>query len=196
MRNIAGVLAQRKTTRAIISALSVLGKTYSYLDSESEKWLDKPENDADVELRVKGLSWVSESKPRVLLYNIKVPVVNKNVDLCLFNSEPVRFLTYQSARSSYQINNSYLALGELKGGIDPQALMNTGRQLAHLSNELAGHLTTTLFLHIYSLLVPRLRKIWQMKYGLNWKMAIWEMRPILPTMRKCLRCVSGCVSCK
>lgn len=119
MRNIAGVLAQRKTTRAIISALSVLGKTYSYLDSESEKWLDKPENDADVELRVKGLSWVSESKPRVLLYNIKVPVVNKNVDLCLFNSEPVRFLTYQSARSSYQINNSYLALGELKGGIDP-----------------------------------------------------------------------------
>lgn len=119
MRNIAGVLAQRKTTRAIISSLSIQGKSCFYLDSESDQWLPKPENDADIESRIKGLSWIAKTKPRTLMYNIKVPAVNKNVDICLFDSEHGRFATPQNTRLTYQANELYLALGELKGGIDP-----------------------------------------------------------------------------
>ena len=119
MRNITGVLAQRKTTRAVISALGILGKSYQYWDSESSEWLPKPENDADVELRVRGLSWKRQNKSRTLIYNIKVPAVNKNVDLCLFDCSPVDFATQRLTKITYQTNELYIALGELKGGIDP-----------------------------------------------------------------------------
>ena len=119
MRNIAGVLAQRKTTRAIISALGILGNRYNYWDNASNEWLARPENDADIELRVKGLSWTTKRKPRTLIYNIKVPAVNKNVDLCLFSGSPSDFATKKVSQVTYQTNELYLALGELKGGIDP-----------------------------------------------------------------------------
>ncbi len=119
MRNIAGVLAQRKTTRAILSALGVIGETYRYWDNESDLWLPKPENDADVELRVKGIAWQSRGANRALVFNIKVPAVNKNVDMCLLNCGPEDLSTGRVSRLIYQSNELYLALGELKGGIDP-----------------------------------------------------------------------------
>lgn len=119
MRNIAGVIAQRKFSRAVISALSMLGLSYHYWDTESNKWLFQPSHDADIELRIKGLNWVTNDKERTLLYNIKVPAVNKNVDLCLFNCNYTDFADSRSSRMTYRSNDLYLALGELKGGIDP-----------------------------------------------------------------------------
>lgn len=119
MRNIAGSLAQRKTTRAIISALGILGYTYQYLDNESNTWLMKPASDADVELRVRGLGWSGKDGERTLIYNTKVPIVNKNVDICLFNSSPNDFSDLRVSKLRYRSNDLYLALGELKGGIDP-----------------------------------------------------------------------------
>lgn len=119
MRNIAGALAQRKTTRAILSALGVIGETYRYWDSESNLWLPKPENDADVELRIKGIGWQLRGASRTLVFNIKVPAVNKNVDMCLLNCGPEELSTERTSRLIYRSNELYLALGELKGGIDP-----------------------------------------------------------------------------
>ena len=119
MRNIAGALAQRKTTRAVLSALGVIGETYRYWDNESNLWLPKPENDADVELRVKGIGWRSRGASRTLVFNIKVPAVNKNVDMCLLNCDPEALSTEHTSRLTYRSNELYLALGELKGGIDP-----------------------------------------------------------------------------
>ena len=119
MRNITGVMAQRKTTRAIISALGILGNRYQYWDTASSQWLAEPENDADIELRVKGLSWITKRKSRTLIYNIKVPALNKNVDLCLFAGSPSDFASKKASQLTYQTNELYLALGELKGGIDP-----------------------------------------------------------------------------
>ena len=119
MRNIAGTLAQRKMTRAIISALAILGHEYEYLDSASGRWLGKPENDADIELRIKGLSWQLQNHARTLVYNIKVPAVNKNVDLCLLDCSPTDVITGRVARATYRMTDLYIALGELKGGIDP-----------------------------------------------------------------------------
>ncbi len=53
MRNIGGVLAQRKLTRSILSALKVAGKSYEWLHSETNTWVQMLENDADIEIFVK-----------------------------------------------------------------------------------------------------------------------------------------------
>jgi type II restriction enzyme len=54
--------------------------------------------------------------PRTLVYNRKVPFLGKkgkNVDLCLLRCEPTDVVR------TIKSPNSYIALGELKGGIDP-----------------------------------------------------------------------------
>lgn len=119
MRNIAGALAQRKMTRTLIASLSLLGLDYLYLNSESNSWLPQPDTDADIELWVKGLSWRTATHDRTLIYNIKVPIVNKNVDLCLFDCPASEFVNDRISRVRYRANELYVALGELKGGIDP-----------------------------------------------------------------------------
>lgn len=119
MRNIAGNLAQRKTSRILISTLAILGKRYSYWDNQSGQWLAQPDSDLDIETRIRGLSWITQNNSRTLLYNVKVPSVNKNVDLCLLNCDSSSLSTQQKIRNIYETNELYLALGELKGGIDP-----------------------------------------------------------------------------
>jgi len=114
MRNIGGVLAQRKLTRAIISSLRIAGIAYRWQHSKTRQWADMADDDSEIELSLRGLSWESNDTPRTLVYNLTVPLVKNNVDMCLFNLGPdeLQATGYQSARS-------YLALGELKGGIDP-----------------------------------------------------------------------------
>jgi hypothetical protein len=46
-----------------------------------------------------------------LIYNLTIPLVKNNIDLCLFNAVPENL--------DETIAGSYVALGELKGGIDP-----------------------------------------------------------------------------
>lgn len=110
MRNIGGVLAERKLSRVILATLA-LNNIPAFGLHAGTQWTAIPEQNADFEISLKGLSWESPKGPRTLLHNINVPVVKKNIDLCLFASGP------------YDVNirdaNSYVALGELKGGIDP-----------------------------------------------------------------------------
>lgn len=114
MRNVGGVLAQRKLTRAIISTLKLAGQPYQWLHSVNNSWADMPENDADIELYLRGLSWHKGNKPRTLINNLAVPIVKNNVDLCLFDCTAI-----QISPAVYKAPERYLALGELKGGIDP-----------------------------------------------------------------------------
>ena len=116
MRNVGGFIAQMKLTRAIIARLRVAGRKYRWLHSETDKWIDMPTDDADIELNLRGLSWQTAKKHRTLVYNRKVPFLGKkgkNVDLCLFNCEEGEVGTVLGTHSFY------IALGELKGGIDP-----------------------------------------------------------------------------
>ncbi|MDY7020893.1 MAG: AvaI/BsoBI family type II restriction endonuclease, partial [Cyanobacteriota bacterium] len=117
MRNFAGRVGEWKFTRLLISTLSVCGRTFQYSDSVSPKWLES-ENEVDLEKRIKGIHWFSGGKPRTLLYNKKVPLIRKNVDLCLFDCLPEELRAAKNINPSYQ-PEKYLALGELKGGIDP-----------------------------------------------------------------------------
>ena len=113
MRNVGGVMAERKLTRATIANLSLAKVPYKWLHADSKEWIAGKEDDADIELYLSGLSWSSKGKNRTMIYNRKVPSVNKNVDLCLLNCFP------EELSSAFNDLSRYIALGELKGGIDP-----------------------------------------------------------------------------
>lgn len=118
MRNIAGTLGEWKFTRILISTCSVSGVEFKYLDSKTKKWLS-PNSEQELEKQVKGLHWISNGNDRTLIYNLTVPTVKKNVDLCLFDCSPDEIIFGKNKNSAYQNPEKYLALGELKGGIDP-----------------------------------------------------------------------------
>ncbi len=113
MRNIGGVLAQRKLTRELISTLALRDTGYQWLDAQSRTWLPRRSDDVDIELHLRGLSWQHGSEPRTILYNLTVPLVKNNVDVCILRCSPPDLLTAITSPSRY------IALGELKGGIDP-----------------------------------------------------------------------------
>jgi len=116
MRNVGGFIAQKKLTRAIIACLKIAGKKCRWLHSKSKEWSGLPTDDADIELNLGGISWQKAKENRTLVYNRKVPFLGKkgkNVDLCLFNCEEA------DVAKVIGVPSSYIALGELKGGIDP-----------------------------------------------------------------------------
>jgi len=119
MRNLAGSLGEKKFSRALISTLKVQGKKYAWLHSQSKEWIDCAENDADIELHLKGLNWVTRGEQRILIYNLTVPIVKKNVDLSLFKAGPEEMIFGKNENSCHYKSSSYISLGELKGGIDP-----------------------------------------------------------------------------
>lgn len=114
MRNIGGFIAQKKLTRCIIAQLNLGKGAYKWLNSNTKRWENIPEDDTDIEANLKGLWWGGRTGPRTLVYNVTVPFIGSNVDLCLFNRAPEG-----STKNMREDVASYIALGELKGGIDP-----------------------------------------------------------------------------
>lgn len=116
MRNVGGVLAQRKLTRAIISYLNLAGSKYWWTDKKKTSWTASASSidDVDIELNLSGLAWRNTKGYRTLIYNLTVPKIKNNIDMCLFDSFYVNF-SVDVIRNPKQ----YIALGELKGGIDP-----------------------------------------------------------------------------
>ncbi|NHI78272.1 AvaI/BsoBI family type II restriction endonuclease [Lactococcus petauri] len=117
MRNIVGVLAERKLNNAIISSLNLAEIKFKWLDKRSKKWLwSEASNDLnDMVENCGGLFWVKEDKIRTLLFNLTIKKVNKNIDLCLFNGDPEKF----TKKDFTEKECLAIAFGELKGGIDP-----------------------------------------------------------------------------
>nr|WP_199313174.1 type II restriction endonuclease [Trichormus variabilis] len=114
MRNVGGILAERKFARYIISALTLSNTSYKWLDKNSKTWLNQPDDDTDIELGLRGLSWNLEGRNRTFVYNVNVPIVRKNIDICLFDCRQ-----NEIEKNIISNPNIYIALGELKGGIDP-----------------------------------------------------------------------------
>ncbi len=107
MRNIGGSMAQKKLTRAILACLKLAGKKCHWLRKDTNVWAELPDDDTDVELSLRGLSWVSDKGPRTLRYNVTVPVVRNNVDLSLFNCSST-----EMKRETIHTPSAYVALGE------------------------------------------------------------------------------------
>ncbi len=114
MRNIAGKLAERKVSRAIISHLTLTGKPYQWLDAITGTWITGNSDNVDIELNLKGLSWDKNAETRTLIYNRTIPLVRKNIDICLLQGAPDEITP-----AVYKTPERFVAFGELKGGIDP-----------------------------------------------------------------------------
>ena len=118
MRNLGGKLGEWRFMRILMSTCSVSGVNFEYLDSESKNWAT-PNTEQEIERRLKGLRWVSQGNERTLICNLTVPTVRKNVDFCLFDCSPNEIIFGGNRDSAHHKPEKYLALGELKGGIDP-----------------------------------------------------------------------------
>lgn len=120
MRNVGGALAQRKLTRAILSTLAIAGKRYYWQHSRTKQWIAMTHDDTEIELALRGISWENELGNRTLIYNLKVPLVKSNVDLCLFNLASAALPANKSSKiEPIEVEPYTIAMGELKGGIDP-----------------------------------------------------------------------------
>ena len=117
MRNLAGKLGEKKFIRALISSLSVRGREFGWRDSKTNKWIKGDDQVVDIEARANAISWQTERQSRVLMFNIVVPIVTKNVDLSLLNCFEKDIDS--AVKSAYLYPERYIALGELKGGVDP-----------------------------------------------------------------------------
>ena len=89
MRNIGGKLGERKVNRAIVSALMLTKTTYQWLNRISKTWIMGKDGEVDIEFSLKALSWERNGKTRTLIYNRTVPLVKKNVDICLLDCAPM-----------------------------------------------------------------------------------------------------------
>jgi hypothetical protein len=114
MRNVGGILAQRKLARAMISTLTLSKVPFQWLHATNNTWAQARDDNADMELYLRGISWSTGDHNRTIILNLKVPLVRNNVDLCLFDcAHP------EIAPALLKSPQHYVALGELKGGIDP-----------------------------------------------------------------------------
>ena len=117
MRNKIGGLGQEKLIRAIFSSMEVRGISCKWLPNvlNANAWQQKNSGDAGIESQVKALNWRNANGDRILVFNMTIPTVKKNVDICL----------YSGTTHDYDYGKIVCApsravmLGELKGGIDP-----------------------------------------------------------------------------
>lgn len=114
MRNIVGALAQKKLNSSILAALRLANKPYKWFHESSKVWVSSKDSIDEIE-NANGLFWYNKNnEPRLLYYNITVPIVRNNIDIILLNknySESLKGIISNPA--------NFIALGELKGGIDP-----------------------------------------------------------------------------
>jgi hypothetical protein len=117
MRNTAGKLGEKKFIRALISSLSVGGRKFKWLDTTSKQWITGKGEQTDIENYTKAISWRTGNQNRVLVLNILVPITKTNVDISLMDCSDDEIKA--GKKSIYNQPDKYIALGELKGGIDP-----------------------------------------------------------------------------
>ena len=115
-RNLAGSLGERKFLRSLISVFNISGINYKWKDNDANTWLDKPKDDTGIEKRIKAIYW-KKQQDRLMILNTNVPLVNKNVDLLILQGTADELKT--GKQSIIYQQGKYIALGELKGGIDP-----------------------------------------------------------------------------
>lgn len=117
MRNKIGALGQEKLIRAIFSSMDVQGLPCDWLpdDDKSFTWKRKSVGEAGIESQVKALHWKNGNGHRILAFNMTVPTVKKNVDICLFRSNTGEYDKGKIVRYPERA----IMFGELKGGIDP-----------------------------------------------------------------------------
>ena len=120
MRNIVGAIASEKITRFLFANLRNSKLIYTALLNKDTKWKSSSSLTQDDLISVKAIRWVtSRGMSREIVYNIKVPVVTKNIDITIFNKQTIGIDKPLLMKKFVSDPKNYVALGELKGGIDP-----------------------------------------------------------------------------
>lgn len=115
MRNKIGDLGQEKFIRAIFSCMNVRGMECDKISIKSTRWTAVDKTEEGAEEKVKGLHWTNSKGERLLVFNVRVPAVGNNVDICLY-AGTIR--EYEKGKI-VQHDERAIMFGELKGGIDP-----------------------------------------------------------------------------
>lgn len=113
MRNRIGKLGQERLIRMIFSVMNVRAIHCNRLSINSKIWERAETSVTDAEKELRALYWLNPCGERILIFNAKIPAVNKNVDLCLFSGSLNDF------NNIVHQNDKAIMFGELKGGIDP-----------------------------------------------------------------------------
>lgn len=123
MRNYVGAVAEMKLIRKILSLLSMQNIEYKILLKENRKtakW-ETMEYKACYDLadEIGGILWninrERKKHDRILLFDVNIPVVKNNIDICLFRAFENEYRCGQIVDD----NDKAIMFGELKGGIDP-----------------------------------------------------------------------------
>ena len=114
MRNRIGALGQEKLVRTVLSCMNVQGIVYDWMSKENI-WTHKSEDDTGIEKIIKAIYWNCGHGDRILAFNLNIPIVKKNVDICLFEGTTENYDKGKIVKDA----NRIIMLGELKGGIDP-----------------------------------------------------------------------------
>jgi len=138
MRNIIGTLAERKLLRVLIANLDIQNIDYFWISKNNpNKWIKKSSSDYNIESELKTISWSVNNRYKTLALNLKIPLVKKNIDICLFDCNSADYNFGSIVNSVDKI----IMLGELKGGIDPAGAdehwktANTALQRIHTAFE-------------------------------------------------------------
>lgn len=119
MRNIAGAIANEKLTRFVAAQLRIQNIPHRFLLKETSQWIEDKHLGFEMLGAVKSIRWRNLSGDRELIYNLTVPVVKKNIDISIFNATTETLKTPSEKKLFFANPVNYLALGELKGGVDP-----------------------------------------------------------------------------
>ncbi len=119
MRNIAGAIANEKLTRFIAAQLRIQNIPHHFLLKETSQWIEDKHLGFEMLGAVKSICWKNLNGNRELIYNLTVPVVKKNIDISIFNATTETLKTPNEKKLFFSDPVNYLALGELKGGVDP-----------------------------------------------------------------------------
>ena len=152
MRNIGGKIGFEKFQDALIATFKLKRIEFEYFNPQSKTWIKHSSNTTPNLTDIKYMRWSHARRKRSLCRDINVPIVKKNVDIVLFNEfEPD--LKKTSQLKTFRENPAhYLALGELKGGIDPAGAdehwksANTALDRVKKSFSLNGHNPDTFFI--------------------------------------------------
>ncbi|MGX7140036.1 AvaI/BsoBI family type II restriction endonuclease [Facklamia languida] len=118
MRNLVGNLAEQQFLEAFLATLNLSKHEYKWLNKSDQKkstWIDKSNNDDNISEHIKAIQWSVDDISYILALNLKIPKVNKNIDICLFRGN---IQDYEQGKIVKK-DDKILFLGEIKGGIDP-----------------------------------------------------------------------------
>lgn len=119
MRNVVGILGEEHLLKAVLAALRLRDIPTQRLLAKAHEWQNIDNETPEPERNTRALAWEVDRQPRVLLLNQTVPVIDKNIDLVLLAAPPARVISAAARKETLAEPASYVAFGELKGGVDP-----------------------------------------------------------------------------